>query len=555
MENKPAVLIIGAGPTGLVLAISLLKSGIPIRIIDKLSAPSGGARGTAVQPRTLELLAFLGIVDDVFTISTPPLLMAAHGTGAEVLKITRWEQEAEPSPRIPYVRTFLIFSGIKVSDLYATQPRVASSSQAELEKVLRKHLETLGAKVEFGVELTTFEQHASGVVARLRTSSNPGDAASEETLECAYMVAGDGAKGHIRRSLGLSFLGETKEGERMFTANVDVEGIDREVQVLGPNLPATLPTDTEGIQRLFESISGSKNIVLSNAAWISEWKANIRMANAFSVGRVFLAGDSAHSHSPAGGQGANTAMQDAFNLAWKLALVIRGLATPALLNTYEAERVPVVAEMLSLSTALHSLAFNRPRASALDSGEEISNEKVMFRPRRLLQLGINYRWSPIVLEARAGEDDASTNNPYGQDTTKLRAGDRAPDATPLIDADNIPRGVITLHSTFSVAHHTVLVFPTAADTLVALKPLTEHVDLRLARISVVHRNVPGREMRLEGSRALVDVEGSAHVGYEVHDDELSLVVIRPDGVIGAYTHDVADIDHYFTTLRGFSEST
>ncbi|KAH9917071.1 FAD/NAD-P-binding domain-containing protein [Fomitopsis serialis] len=558
MEYKPAVLIVGAGPTGLVLALSLLKNGVPIRIIEKSSVPHGGARGTAIQPRTLELLAFLGAVNDVFAISTPPLLMATHGTGQEVLKITRWEQDAGPSPHIPY-------------------PRVASSCQAEFEKVLRKHIEKLGAKVEYGVELTTFEQHAHGVVAHLRVSSKSGDATSEETVECAYMVGGDGAKGHIRKSLGLSFLGETKEAERMFTANVDVDGLDGEywhtwgtfntagfalkplkpaplfqVQALGPDLPDTFPTDTEGIQRLFESISGSQDIALSNAAWVSTWKANIRMANTFSVGRVFLAGDSAHCHSPAGGQGANTAMQDAFNLAWKLALVIRGLASPALLRTYDAERVPVVAEMLSLSTELHSLAFNRPRASAVDAGEEISNDKAMFRPRKLLQLGINYRWSPIVLEARAGEDDASANDPYGQETSKLRAGDRAPDATPLIDADNTSTGVITLHSTFSVEHHTIIAFPSAADTLAILEPLTKHVDVGLARISVVHRNVPGREMRIKGSRALVDVEGTAHAGYDVHGDGLSFVVIRPDGIIGAYTHGMAGIDRYFAALQGFA---
>lgn len=245
-------------------------------------------------------------------------------------------------------------------------------------------------------------------------------------------------------------------------------------------------------------------------------------------------------------------MQDAFNLAWKLALVIRGLASPALLKTYDAERVPVVAEMLSLSTELHSLTFNRPRGSTVDAGEEISNDKAMFRPRKLLQLGINYRWSPIVLEARAGEDDASAKNPYGQETSKLRAGDRAPDATPLVDADNTPGGVITLHSTLSVEHHTILAFLSATDALAHLEPLSKHVDVGLARISVIHRSVPGREIRFKGSRALVDVEGTAYAGYDVHGDELSFVVIRPDGIIGAYTHDVADIDRYFAVVRGFA---
>ncbi|KAL6302884.1 FAD binding domain-containing protein, partial [Sparassis latifolia] len=546
----------GAGPTGLIMAISLLKNSVPVRIIDKRSHFHGGARGTAIQPRSLELLAFLGIVDGVFDIATPALLLAIHGPDGRVLKTTKWHEDAEPSPSIPY-------------------PELASTSQAEFEKVLRKHLESLGGKVELGVEFVGIQQTADKVTARLQISRN-GEIA-EEQYDCKYVVAADGAKGRIRSQLGLTFIGETKESERMFVANVHASGVDRDhwhmwgnmsiasiglkplnpaplfqVQALGRDLPAVLPKDTEGIQKLFNSISGVTDIKLEDAEWISEWRqrsANIRMVNTFSVGRVFLAGDCAHCHSPAGGQGSNTAMQDSFNLAWKLALVYKRLASPALLATYSLERMPIAAELLDLTTALHAEVWDR-HASALDATTPRTIQNAMFRPKRLLQLGINCRWSPIVLEERAGAGAGSEPaSAYGQDSAYVRAGDRAPDATLLEDA-SAPGAPTSLFALLSVDRHTILVFAgtstTSADLQSTVIALRVHEHSGVARVVAILPCVSSG-FQSDGPM-LVDTAGYARNAYGVQGEANTLVAIRPDGIIGAYALTVDGVSRYFTNL-------
>ncbi|KAH9830219.1 FAD binding domain-containing protein [Rhodofomes roseus] len=563
MSSPVSVLIVGAGPAGLIAAIALLKNHIPIRIIEKRPIPHGGVRGTAIQPRTLELFAFLGVLDDVLAVSTPPFLMAMHGVGREVLKETRFEEEADESPHVPY-------------------PRSVHVGQHVLERVLRENIDKLGARVEFGVELVSFEQHAEQVVTELSISTSEHTPPSVETLECTYMIAADGAKGRVRRNLGLSFLGETKETERMFTANVEVHGLDRaqwhmwgsfssagfglkpispeplfQVQALGPDLPTDLPRDTKGVQELFNSISGAKDIELLNASWTSEWRANIRLANALSVGRVFLSGDAAHSHSPAGGQGENTAMQDSLNIAWKLALALQGVAAPSLLDTYQVERMPVIAEMLSLSTELHTLAFHRIRTSTLDpeKPQDPETQEIMHRPRRLLQLGVNYRWSPIVIGDH-GDDTNTEKDPYGQGSATLRAGDRAPDARPLLDitgADNDIHSTrpVSLHSTFTVDRHTILIFPPTSGVVNTIEfAALQQIVARMATVTMILAEA--LEFEGHNCRTLVDVERTAYLGYNVPESTGAFVVVRPDGIIGAYGRDMGIVFQYFATMTGHS---
>jgi len=564
MSTSPSVLVVGAGPTGLILAITLLKSGIPVRVIDKRLTPAGGARGTTIQPRTLELLAFLGVTRDVFDIAKPPMLMAIHGPGGAIVKTIKWEEEADESPYIPY-------------------PETASLSQAELERILRIHIQFLGGQVEQGVEFVSLEQDEQKVTARL-VKHISAESKQEELVTCKYLIAADGARGQIRKDLGLSFIGETITSERFLTANVDATGIDRErwhmwgsfqkagfglkplrpaplyqVQVVGPELGKELPTDTKGIQELFLSISGDKSVKIANATWMSEWRANIRMVNQFRVGRVFLAGDSAHTHSPAGGQGGNTAMQDALNLAWKLALVLRGLSSPSLLDTYEVERMPVVAEMLNLSTALHSLAFSRKTSSALETGPTSTGDadKVMHRSKQLLQLGINYRWSPIIVEDRASNDVTAKNDPYGQNSGKIRAGDRGPDATQLLDVLGPNEEPKTLHSLFSTDKHTILVvlggsIASLRDDLASVEEFRKPGVARVvAIVSQSEKEGAGLQAPFPADiQVLSDEEGHVHRGYDVQEGSTSFIVIRPDGVIGAYTHVSEGVRRYFSAILG-----
>ncbi len=246
------------------------------------------------------------------------------------------------------------------------------------------------------------------------------------------------------------------------------------------------------------------------------------------------------------------------NLGWKLALVYHNLASPELLKTYDVERMPVVAEMLNLSNALHALTFNPPTASALDTANTDVGS-VMYRSKSLLQLGINYRWSPVVIEDRAGDDanaDTHTANPYGQDSDFVRAGDRAPDATELV---SIPSSAgttkdgrtTTLFDIFDVRRHLILVFPDRqnADTI-SLDGLATHANSGLANIAVILHAESERMLYGDRVRVLVDSAGHARKGYGIDDRAFTYVVIRPDGVIGAFTLAAEGVSRYFTAIQG-----
>ncbi|KAJ7660046.1 FAD binding domain-containing protein [Mycena rosella] len=544
------IFIVGGGPTGLTLALCLAKYGIKTRVIEEAAFPHQAIRGTAITPRTLELLNILGIADEIKAVALPPLQMAIYDDrGLNIAKAFDWSQPADLSPTIPF---------------------------AVLEDVLRHQLAALGCSVENGKKLIGINQTANQVSALVELSDG-----RTETVECAFLVAADGAKGvftsHSRRLLGIPFIGETKEADRLFTANVNIPGFSREywhrwgdfataaqvervflkpvhpaplfqLQALGPAMQNELPGDVASLQIFFNAIAGREDIVFRDANCITEWKANIRMTEKLSLGRVFLAGDAAHCHSPAGGQGTNTAMQDSFNLAWKLALVLKNTADSSLLSTYEAERLPVIAEMLGLSSALHARAFAHIPDAAFASAAALADDP-MARPAQVLQLGINYRWSPIVLDARGKADDVEEKTPYGAGptTSNVRAGDRAPYFGGIQDSDGQPNNLFRLLEECSGAH-LVLVFPGSGGNLV------EGVDA-LGRYGVggllgvvfvfIERELGSN---LDGARVAVDTNGAARRAYGVEKQTTVWVAIRPDGVVGSYGYTVDDVVAYFRRL-------
>ncbi|KAI0314515.1 FAD/NAD-P-binding domain-containing protein [Amylostereum chailletii] len=550
MVPTPTVLVVGAGPSGLVAALTLRRNGVPVRLIDRRTIYHGAIRGTSIQPRTLELLELLGVLKDVLDISTPPYTMAIHGTGHEVVSDIQWADEADPSPGIPYAGPINLH-------------------QSTFEEVLRKSVEKLGVTIELGVELLGYEQDvdAEGAVGgdsvgvRLRLP-----AGEEVREEFEYVVAADGARGSTRRMLGLEFLGETKETDRMLVANTECTDIDREhwhrwgqfgklvfflkpvppaptfqIQSLGPDLPSPLPPDNDAIQKLFNAVSQSSNIQLRNSSWMSEWRANMRMVSRFSVGRVYLVGDSAHCHSPTGGQGTNTGITDAFNLTWKIALVHHKLSPPSLLESYASERMPVVAEMLNLTAQLHALAFHAPRRGAmppstLDArGAVQASADPMFRPKHVLQLGVNYRWSSIVREGREADgarDATAEHSPYGVAGSRLRAGDRAPDAPALVEGEG-GRARRLFELIRGGSKHAILVFTSSVAPLPALD---RYCRLGVASVVVLHPQGAASHPAHVGEdvRCFVDTAGHAYAGYEVEGRATMFVVVRPDGMIGAY---------------------
>ncbi|SDP11231.1 FAD-dependent monooxygenase [Lentzea jiangxiensis] len=326
------VLITGAGPTGLTLALDLHRRGVPFRIVDAAPAPFAGSRGKGLQPRSMEVLHDLGVIEPVLASGRLDLKMRAY-RGREVVREWDVHEGRHPTVERPYARTMLI-------------------PQFRVEQVLR---EAFPQPVEYGKPLTSFTQDDSGVTAVV----------GGETVRAKYLVGCDGGKSFVRKQLGVSFVGETHEDQRMLIGDLRISGLDRDHWhqwgggtdrwlALCP-LPGTdlfqfqANGDGDPSPELYREIirdrTGRDDLVVHDATWTSLYRTNIRMVDRFRVGRVFLAGDAAHVHSPAGAQGMNTGIQDAYNLGWKLAM-------ETLLDTYEAERKPVAEWLLGMTTAL-----------------------------------------------------------------------------------------------------------------------------------------------------------------------------------------------------------
>ena len=493
------VLVVGAGPTGLTLACELARRGVSFRSIDAAPGPQPGSRGKGVQPRSLEVFENLGIVERVL----------AHGQLAMPIRSIDPEGNvtlggAEPEalknrPDIPYTTSLL-------------------TPEWRVEEALRMHLGELGFAVEFGTELVDFEQSEDGVTAVVER------AGAKQTLRARWLVGCDGGHSVVRKKSGIAFVGETREEVRMIVADVEVDALERDAWHMwrhGEGLVNLCPLPSTNLFSYQATIAPGQDPALTRAnmqailgrrarradlrlhepVWSSLWRANIRIVDRYRERRVFLAGDAAHIHSPAGGQGMNTGIQDAHNLGWKLAAVVKG-ASPKLLDSYERERRPVALHVLSLSNA-------RLR--------QVLDDKAMptRRDASTIQLDVGYRGSTL---ARDDRDPGA----------ELRAGDRAPDATGLMTIDGERR----LFELTRGAGFTLLDFGrTAAKTV-------SRVDLQACR-RVERPTAPGE---------IADTAG--HLARAYGATESTLVLLRPDGYIGLISDagDVGAIDDYLGAL-------
>jgi len=377
------VLIVGAGPTGLTLALELRRRGVPHRLVERCTTPFTGSRGKGLQPRTLEVLDDLGVLDRFRRHGGDYPPMRIHLPGGEFLD-RRMDEHHEPTPSAPY-------------------PNMLMVPQWRTGELLAERLTELGGRIELGTGVTSLLQTDAGVRVELSTG---------ETVTARYVVGADGGRSTVREAIGVGFEGDTNDTERMLIADVRLTGLDRTAWHIWPAgealrlglcpLPGTddyqltapgAAADTD-LAALVSAVDPS--ITVTHVGWTSLYRANIRMASAFRVGDVFLAGDAAHVHSPAGGQGLNTGIQDAYNLGWKLAV-----GDGALLDTYEAERLPVAADVLGISTRLH-----RRQVEGGDDAMDRSDPA-------LRQLSLNYRGGPLAAEHRT-------------DPGRVRAGDRSP---------------------------------------------------------------------------------------------------------------------------------
>ena len=253
----------------------------------------------------------------------------------------------------------------------------------------------------------------------------------------------------------------------------------------------------ESLQRLFDERAGTPGVHLSNSRWLSVWRPNIRMVDRYRTGRIFLAGDAAHVHSAAGGQGLNTGVQDAYNLGWKLAAVLHG-APDALLDTYQAERLPVAEGVLS-TTSIRHREFQRDFSQAVNT--LIAGKETFADPS---QLSITYRGSRLSRDL--------------DDTTGIRAGDRASDAA-CVRAQSGEH--VRLFDLFRGTHFTLLVF---GDQPVPQLPAVYDGSVHTYTIALPENTVALTE------HLLVDRDGQAHRAYGITGS--ALILVRPDGYIG-----------------------
>ncbi|MET7619896.1 FAD-dependent monooxygenase [Streptomyces sp. NPDC005408] len=412
------VLVVGAGPTGLALAAQLHAYGARFRIVDRHLDRARESRALAIQPRTLEALAPYGVTDELVARGNPAVHVRMHLPGRTV--------------RMP------LFD-IGVGDtLY---PFLLFLSQTETESVLGSRLAEAGTTVERGTELLELTPEAAYTVCRLRHQGG-----REESVHARYVVGCDGAHSTVREQAGIGFEGHAYP-QTFLLADLEVDGLERgaahaymtEAGMLfffPLGSPASWrmlamrpPGGTEGPVEIWQLQAivdryVSDPLRLRDPVWMTDFRLYNRGAKSYRSGRVFLAGDAAHIHSPAGAQGMNTGIQDALNLGWKLALVCQDSAPAALLDTYESERAPVGRNVLRFTDRAFTIATSRNpllRMARTQVAPRLA-PLVLRLPalrgaafRTLSQLAIHYRRSPATTEG---------SHPPRRGP---RAGDRLPD--------------------------------------------------------------------------------------------------------------------------------
>jgi 2-polyprenyl-6-methoxyphenol hydroxylase-like FAD-dependent oxidoreductase len=416
------VLIVGAGPTGLVLGLWLTRQGVGVRIVDTTSEPGTTSRALAVQARTLELYRQLD------------LAQAVVARGHKVPAANLWAR-GEPAAHVAFEA---------IGERLTPFPFLQIFPQDEHEKLLIAKLATFGVSVERRTDLVSFTDHGDRIRARLH-----GHDGAEQVCEAAYLAGCDGARSVVRQSIGSGFPGGTY---RQLFYVADIEGAgppvngNLNVDLDEADFLAVFPMAGRGRARLigtvrderadhaeqlrFEDVSGraieNLKLKVNKVNWFSTYHVHHRVADHFRKGRAFILGDAAHIHSPAGGQGMNTGIGDAVNLAWKLAEVVQGRAPEALLESYEPERMPFAQRLVATTDRAFAFVNSdgaladlvRTRIAPLVLSQAFRLEAVReFMFRTISQIMVNYRDCPLSV-GRAGEVHGGDRLPWAGGTAQ-----------------------------------------------------------------------------------------------------------------------------------------
>ncbi|VBB11350.1 FAD-dependent monooxygenase [Burkholderia stabilis] len=518
LSDIPPVLIVGAGPTGLAAAMSLARARVPVRIIDRLAAPAPYSRAIGIQARTLELLEQHRAVEPFLALGHRAHAAALHADGRVIARL-----DFDPlQTRYPY----LLFL-----------------DQSITERLLAEHLAGLGVTVERGATLSACDTGGTSLDVSIRGADG-----RDESFAPSYLIAADGAHSTVRHLLGLSFAGHALEQTflladfaaipdwpdeeiHLFTTPEGMAGLFpmgggrfRLVADRPPRSDASPDASTPSLAEC-EAIVRARvgaSISPSDLAWSAYFHLHSRMVDRLRHGRVFFAGDAAHVHSPAGAQGMNTGMQEAFNLGWKLARVL-GAGTPErLLDTYHLERHPIERDVLRQTSFVTQMVEAESGAMKL-LRDHVVPLLASFGPMRdavrrtVSELGVQYRKSPLTLER------VLDGGP--------RAGERAPDA--LVHVIDGPLGqapgTARLYDLHDPASFTLLLLeePVAADATEA-PPMAADAQ---ALVQGLEKIMPDavRAWRVADAEG----DGAARLAQEYGRSRPAFYLLRPDGYVAA----------------------
>jgi len=510
---KVDVLVVGAGPTGLLMASELARRGVGVRLIEKRTFPAEHSRALAVLPRTMEMMDQLGLANAFITPSHKANGICFYGRDRK--EAFRSSMDELPS-EFPY---FLLLP------------------QTETEMILRDHARKAGVEVGRGLGFLSMVQTGEGVLATLERM----DGTTEE-IDASYVVGCDGSRSAVRQAAGLEFQGGGYDqswllADVVLDTALDPNWLHGFTSIDGPIFFFPLPNniwrivllrkrgDSAGTEvsmnEIVETLEKNHlgHLRARDPSWLAGFGIQHRRTEHLRMGRVFLCGDAAHVHSPAGGQGMNTGLGDAFNLGWKLASVILGKAKVELLDSYEAERMPVIDGVMRMTDQMTRLitATKGPRVWIREWILPIV-AKMGFAAKmamRLSQLSMGYPYSSIVLPGRVA--------------VGAKPGERVP---PLSFSDLATKRPSRTPDLFGNGKIVFLVMP---DLGIGSEGMREVMDRRSDLIDwqwMVKKGAGRPTEARSGELVWVDKEGKVReeLGLEDHP---SFALLRPDGIVMA----------------------